>query len=186
MKKILFTILTIWLSIFTLTSNTLAQDTSKWGLPEGAIARLGKGEIHEIKYSPDGTKLAVASSIGVWIYDTKTGAELNLFTGHTDSVESASFSPDGNTLASGSIDNTIRLWNANTGTHLRTFLGHGWGVLSVSFSPDGSILASGSIDDTIRLWNAYTGTHLRTLEGHTGNVRSVSFSADGSTPRKWK
>ena len=83
------------------TSNTFAQDSPQWHLPEGAKARLGKGSISEIAYSPDGTRLAVASSIGIWIYDTQTGEELDLFVGYTYPVNSVAFSPDDSTLASG-------------------------------------------------------------------------------------
>ena len=72
--------------------------------------RLGKGSIYEIAYSPDSTRLAVASSIGIWIYDAKTGEELDLLTGHTEYVESVAFSPDSNTIASGSSDGTVLLW----------------------------------------------------------------------------
>ena len=53
-----------------LLPNTLAQDYTQWGLPEGAITRLGKGSAEEILYSPDGARLAVVSTIGIWIYDT--------------------------------------------------------------------------------------------------------------------
>ncbi len=86
-------------SLFTFLPQAAAVDTSEWNLPEGAKARLGKGRISEIQYSPDGTKLAVASSIGIWIYDAQTGQELDLYTGHTGSVNSVAFSPDGNTIA---------------------------------------------------------------------------------------
>lgn len=91
-----------------------------------------------------------------------------------------SFSPGGNTLASGSSDNTIRLWDAKTEQHLNTLEGHTSGVSSVTFSPDGNTLASGSWQE-IRLWDVNTGNNIRTLEGHTGRVTSVSFSPDGST-----
>ncbi|MXY26967.1 hypothetical protein F4Y59_02255 [Candidatus Poribacteria bacterium] len=111
MKNRCFSILLIGFVIFVLPSNTFAQDDPQWHLPEGAKARLGKGDINEITYSPDGTLLAVASSIGIWIYDTQTGEEVALFVGHTESVASVAFSPDGNTLASGSWDGTVLLWN---------------------------------------------------------------------------
>ena len=174
------TIVTL-LILFTLFSlNTFAQDYTQLNLPEGAKVRLGKGWIGDIAYSPDGTRLAVAGSIGIWLYDTATHQEIALLTGHTDWVRSVSFSPDGRTLASGSYQE-IRLWDGVTGSHLRTLTGHTHWVWSVSFSPDGRTLASGSYDDTIRLWDGVTGSHLRTLTGHTDGVESVSFSPDGRT-----
>ena len=68
----------ILLVSFLFQINGFALDYTQWNLPEGAVARLGKGKIIDIAYSPDGTKLAVASSIGIWIYDAYSGAEVNL------------------------------------------------------------------------------------------------------------
>ena len=102
MKPKLFSILLTFLLCSTLfLPISIAQDYTTLSLPEGATKRLGKGEIYEIAYSPDGSQLAVASSIGIWIYDAHTAEELNLFIGHTDFVRSVSFSPDGQMLASG-------------------------------------------------------------------------------------
>ncbi len=151
MKKILFTNVFIFLIVSTnYLPICFAQDYTQWNLPEGAKARLGKGSTYEIKYSPDGTKLAVASNIGIWIYDAQTGQELDLW--HTGSVYSVAFSPDRNTLATGGYDGTIRLWNAHTGQHIRTLTGHTGSVFSVAFSPDGNTIATGSADGTVLLW----------------------------------
>ena len=108
-------------------------------------------------------------------------SEHNRLVGHEDSVSSVSFSPDSKTLASGSADNTIKLWNLETGKKIRTLQGHEDIVLSVSFSPDGKTLASGSKDKTIKLQNLQTSKEIRILNWQDNPVSSVSFSPDGKT-----
>lgn len=99
--------------------------------------------------------------------------------GHTNTVRSVVFSPDGKYICSGSYDNTVRLWNTETGETVRTLEGHTNWVTSVSFSPDGKYVCSGSYDKTVRQWNTETGELIRTLEGHMSYVNSVAFSPDG-------
>ena len=181
---LVFTLILFTLSLFILLPHAAAADTTKWGLPEGAKLRIGKGHIRDIAYFSDGTKLAVASGPGVWVYDAETGEELDLLIQSAGLVRSVAFSPDGSTLVSGGYDNTfyLRLWDAETGNLLRTVnTGHTREIRSVAFSPDGSTLVSGSSDNTIRVWDAETGSLLRTLTGHTSGVTSVAFSPDGTT-----
>jgi WD40 repeat protein len=107
--------------------------------------------------------------------------ERNRLEGHSDWINSVSFSPDGKILASGSRDNTIKLWDVKTGKVIKTLNQDSISILSISFSPDGKTLASGSSDKAIKLWNVATGKEIKTLNGHSNTVRSVSFSPDGKT-----
>ncbi len=225
MKNRIFLFSTILITTFSFAWNISAQDHTRWSLPDGAKLRLGKGLIENMKYSPDDTRLAVATSFGIWIYDTNTFKELALFSDSNYPYYANrifSFSPDGNTLASTRGRGGIKLWDVNAGTFKKiptnslfssdfilfspdgqTFacidykdiqlwdVGSGESkhilkkhkeyLRSLSFSPDGQTLASGSKDHTICLWDVDTGEHKKTLTRHTASVTKLSFSPDGST-----
>ncbi|KAE8131510.1 hypothetical protein BDV38DRAFT_288620 [Aspergillus pseudotamarii] len=121
-----------------------------------------------------------------WIYtlpqvEKVWSAELQTLEGHSGSIYSVAFSPDSQTVAFGSRDKTIKLWDAQTGQQLRTLEGHSYWVNSVAFSPDSQIIVSGSRDKTIKLWDATVGRQLYTLQGHSDSIYSVVFSPDGQT-----
>ena len=160
--------------------NNFAQDAMQWNLPEDAKARLSKGYIADIKYSPDGKFLAVASGIGIWLYDVTVHQEASLITGTTGIVlDCLAFSPDGRILASGNADGTIVLHDRITGTQ-KTLVGHnGEYITCIAFSPDGKILANSNREGTIRLWDAITGEAKYTLM-HDGGHK-LSFTSDGQT-----
>ncbi|GAB1544009.1 hypothetical protein NUACC21_66850 [Scytonema sp. NUACC21] len=101
--------------------------------------------------------------------------------GHSSFVWSVALSADGQTLASGSEDNTIRIWHPSSGKLNHILKSHSQNVRAVSLSADGQMLASGSGDNTIKIWHTRTGELLKTLTGHSEPVWSVTLSRDGQT-----
>ena len=203
--------------------NIYAQDYTQWELPDGAIARLGKGRINDMQYSPDGSILAVATTIGIWVYDTDTYQEQALLsrshqemekvyfnhdgtvltgmemfgnkithwdvtllkikkssTNRHDFLRHTTYSSDGNTFATKSFKE-IQIRDSKTNTSKYILKGHGDNISCLVYSPDDKIIASGSHDQTVRLWDVETGKQIRMLRGHQDNITFLSFSPDGST-----
>ncbi|NJP08870.1 MAG: protein kinase [Leptolyngbyaceae cyanobacterium RU_5_1] len=100
--------------------------------------------------------------------------------GHTSYVNCLAISPDGQFLASGSADKTIKLWNLSTGQAIRTLKGHSSFVNTLVFSPNGEELISGGADRTINVWHLSTGQKTRTLTGHSSYVNALVVSPDGA------
>jgi WD40 repeat protein len=156
------------------TSTTLRTDATATSFPVAQALATSTVPV-EVARATSTTLPETATATSVPIVPIFT------LTGHTDDVEIVAFSSDGKTLASGSGDSTIKLWNVEGGTLIRTLEGHTDDVEIVAFSPDGKTLASGSSDWTIKLWNVEGGTLIRTLEGHTDDVEIVAFSPDDKT-----
>ena len=172
-KTSIFILSLIFISIISL------QNSSHARLPEGAKARLGKGTVNRVTYSPDGTQLVVASSVGIWNYEVATGEELPLFAEYRGLALSVGYSPEGSVLASGAQDDTVRLWNALTGEPITILAGHTDRVTDVVYSLNGNAIASGSWDNTVRLWDADINQLTKTLVGHSRWVTSVAYSPNG-------
>ncbi|KAI7976406.1 hypothetical protein EIK77_000231 [Talaromyces pinophilus] len=104
---------------------------------------------------------------------------LQTLEGHSAQVSSIAFSPNGQTLASGSHDGTIKLWDTKTGSELQTLKGYSGWVHSISFSSDSQIVASSSGNCIIKLWDVKAGSELQILKGHSAGIHSITFSSKG-------
>lgn len=148
--------------------------------------------VYSVAFSPDGSRIVSGLQGNIFtainenfirISDAAGGdVALGTLIGHTNSVFSVAFSPDGSRIVSGGWDKTIRVWDATTGEALAgPFKGHVDPVESVMFSPDSRYIVSGSRDKTIRVWDAASGDVVAgPFEGHTNTVWSVSFSPEGT------
>ena len=172
-----------------LLSNGFAQEyASQWHLPEGAKARLGRGKLNNIIFSPDGTRVAVPTSIGIWVYDAHTTEAVSLFSGiqtgemekflPTRPPEALTFSADALIIAS-AHGSTVYVWDTATGTAFAMLDEHPDVIKGIALSPDSTKLATAAGDWTVRLWEVGTGKYLNSLTGHSGAVNAVAFSPDG-------
>ena len=180
--RLFYLMFILFLAIVLFLPSGSAQDYTRWGLPEGAIARFGKGTLTDCVYLPDGNRLAVLSSIGVWIYDVRTGEALDLIT--EPFTEDMRLSPDGETLAASS-DGSVYLWDLQARKLRNVLVGDANRTYLLAFSPTGETLAGGNWDNTVQLWNLHTGKLLKTLIGHRDlntnatSIQFITYSYDG-------
>lgn len=153
-----------------------------WNAQTGELSQTFNGPqppIRNAVMSPGGKYLAVSveRNYFVHLYNCADGSERHL-NGHIDFVSGLSFSPDGQTLATGSVDGTIRLWNVSNGDTLAFLSGHMEEATDVAFSPDGRTLASLGHDEAIKLWHLPTGREVFS-ENITNAGLRLQFSPDG-------
>ncbi|MGH3853725.1 MAG: TIR domain-containing protein [Pseudonocardiaceae bacterium] len=154
--------------------------TCLWDVDSGKLRdRFSSDSCYAVAFSPHGRILASTNDPDVvTLWELSTSSEL-LRTAHTRSARSVAFDGEGDMLATGGADGTVRLWAILSGQRLCALDGHSETVTSVAFHPGGGILASAGFDRTIRLWDVATGGTVSTLEGHTNAVLDISVSGDG-------
>ena len=184
MKKLILFCFVLLFIIGLLLNGSLAEDYTQWQLPEGAKMRLGKGKVNDVKFSPDGTLLAVATHIGVWLYEAQTGAEILLLNATPKNVRTIAFAPDSKTLATGgwSREGAIQLWDIDTATQVST-TGKGIGSVGVlAFSEDSKTLASVGWGKVIQfhVWDVGTGLEVAHFTGQQVSIRGRALAVSSN------
>jgi hypothetical protein len=115
-----------------------------------------------------------------WDYTGRPG-ELRLFNGHTSTVYSVTFAPDGKKVLSGSVDGRAILWEAATGKHLQMLQGHGGMIWGVAYDPRGKHVFTSSWDGTVKMWDPVRGTEIRRfpVQGRIADINGMAVSANG-------
>ncbi len=151
------------------------------GIPSARATKLSDPPAHSVSFTAVDRRGNREPE--VFRFAQRSPYHLATLEGHTDDVWEVAVSPDGATLASGSRDRTVRLWDTKTRREIATLEvgGPNRYILSLAFSPDGTLLAAGGADKGIELWDLASRQLAGTLEGHTGRVVTLAFSPDGGT-----
>ena len=175
------------LSRFSEQNSPSSGEETAWGLPEGAIARLGRGKISDLAFSPDGESLAITTTIGVWIYEIATMEPIALWETERGLVSTVAFSPNGQWIATGNWDGIIKIRETETQRCTAKIQGLSYRN-ALAFSSDSQYLAaSGSGYGGAYVWDAETGRHVTSFGGAAPPKKGeqaparflVRFSPDG-------
>ncbi len=155
-------------------------------IPTATAAEIGEQNprIRSVKFSLDGTRILTSGSGGIssdtYLFDFASGTRLQAYKGHTGTVYSVDFSPDGRYVVSSAEDDSIIVWQIDQTEPPRSFYGHTGDVLNVRFSPNSRLLISGGLDNTIRLWDIQSGSEIQRFDTKTF-ISAVAFDAQSKT-----
>ena len=161
-----------------------ANDVTTWALPEGAIARLGRGSEPKMTFSADGQSLAIGTCIGIWLYDLTTLSPIALWNAEQGVVEAVAFSPNGKWIAASHSGRMLKIWDVQNGTFLISVKLETY-VDNMTFSHDNRYIAvaytvHGS-SSVVEVWHAETGKPFAKFtadDERAGHYQPISFSPD--------
>ena len=142
------------------------------------LARLGRGVVRDVQWSPDGVSLAVATTLGVWLQPADPSADARLIEGQLG-ASAIAFRPDGRTLAVGGDDGSLMIASVRAAVEQQRAERHIYAVNAVGYSADGARLASADVSGVVRVWDADTLAELAVFQGG-GMPLAVALNADGS------
>ena len=167
------------------------DDTVKlWSVDSGKLLKTITRPVHcnSVAFSPTAALLAIAGGDSgqdppgeLVIWDLETNSPKHVLADHQNSRfhKAVAFSPNGEWVASGGVDQSVRVWEVSSGELLHEINGHEGLVSQVVFSPDSESLFSASFDATVRQWDVTSGEPIAVYEGHEGDVRDVALTPDG-------
>ena len=165
--------------------NVVSGDTmgTTWALPEGAIARLGKGDVGDVKLSPDGTYFAVGTGVGLWWYDVSSMLPISLWETERGLISSVDFSHDGKWIVIGSWDQVIKVLDVQSGECIHQIEGQS-AFAHIAFSSNGKWIATADMNGVVKVLDVQRGVCLAqmdrgTHEFQSNDIHQLEFSPDG-------
>ena len=159
------------------------SDIATWALPEGAVARLGRGSVRDMAFSPDGQYFAVGTSIGLWLYELPTLSPIALWNTERGMTGGITFSPDSRRVVMRTFAGNVIIWDVQSGTCVAEMEElDNREMCEPVFSQDGQYLVAANYrmkNRKIYVWDSHTGTKIRETEiQHPYDVSPLCFSPD--------
>lgn len=165
--------------------NVVPEDPTgtTWALPQGAIARFGKGDVSDVKLAPDGTYFAVGTGVGLWWYDVSSMSPISLWETERGLISSVDFSHDGKWIVISSWDQVIKVLDVQTGEYIYRMEGQS-AFAHIAFSSNGKWIATADMNGIVRVLDIQSGVCLAqmnrgTHEFQSNDISQLEFSPNG-------